>query len=208
MGEERTYFRRKLPHYQPKHATYFITFRLAETLPGEAVERLCGEREMKLGLVGQDNILSYKIHKQFFAKYDQLLNKGTHGPTWLKNDSIAKIVADTIHYWDGKRYTLLCYCIMPNHVHLVIENPVGQLDKLSYTLSPILHSIKRYTAREANKILQRSGAFWQHESYDHVVRDGKELERVIWYVLNNPVKAGLATDWQKWKWSFVRHDIY
>jgi hypothetical protein len=74
-------------------------------------------------------------------------------------------------------------------------------------LSLILFSIKRYTAREANKILGRKGAFWQHESYDHVVRDGNELSRIIRYVKENPVKAGLVNDWKDWKWSYVRKEV-
>jgi len=64
--------------------------------------------------------------------------------------------------------------------------------------------LKGYTANKANKILNRTGTFWQHESYDHVVQDEKELERVIAYVLNNPVKAGFVSTWQEWKWSYVQ----
>lgn len=77
----------------------------------------------------------------------------------------------------------------------------------NYKLTRILREIKGSTAREANKILKRSGAFWQHESYDHVVRDGKELERIIGYVLNNPVSAGFINDWKKWKWSYCKYEI-
>jgi len=206
MQDERVYFRRKLPHYQPRDATFFITFRLAGSLPPAAIERLRGARENELRVVGQVKILSNKIHEKYFAKYEDLLDGKTHGPTWLHDDRIAKVIADALHYWDGKRYQLLCYCIMPNHVHLVIK--AGPVNNLSdYLLSPITHSIKRHTAREANQILQRTGAFWQHESYDHVVRDGNELERIIWYVLENPVKANLTRDRNQWKWSYIKEGI-
>ncbi len=70
-----------------------------------------------------------------------------------------------------------------------------------------MHSLKRYTAYEANQILGRSGAFWQHESYDHFARDEKELERIIKYVLYNPVKAGLVDDWKSWKWTYCKYDM-
>jgi len=97
---------------------------------------------------------------------------------------------------------------MPNHVHVVLsindEALVGQFNKLSYRLSRILHSIKRYTAREANKLIGCYGAFWQHESYDHVVRDERELDRIVQYVLNNPVSAGLTKDPETWKWNYVK----
>ena len=75
------------------------------------------------------------------------------------------------------------------------------------SLYKILQSLKAYTARAANKILQRGGAFWLHESYDHVVRDEKELERIIWYVLNNPVKARLVKEWHEWPWLYCRPDM-
>ncbi len=70
-----------------------------------------------------------------------------------------------------------------------------------------MHNIKRNSAKQANKFLDRSGIFWQHENYDHYVRDEGELERIIKYVLNNPVKAGLVDDWEKWKWSYCKFNF-
>lgn len=95
---------------------------------------------------------------------------------------------------------------MPNHGHLVcapLKNPEGTY----FSLAKIMHSLKRYTAYEANQILGRSGAFWQHENYDHYVRDEAELERIIKYVINNPVKAGLVDDWKSWKWTYCKYDM-
>ncbi len=74
----------------------------------------------------------------------------------------------------------------------------------SYKVTAILASIKKYTALRANRILKRRGAFWQHESYDHVIRDEEELEHTVYYVLDNPVKAGLCRNWRDWKWSYLR----
>ena len=208
MNDQSIYFRRKLPHYQPSNATFFITFRLANSLPREIVMRLRKEREEELRLAGKNKILSYKVQRKYFGKFDEYLDRVNHGQMWLRDKRIAKLIADTLQYWNGKRYELQCYCIMPNHVHLVLtingETNVKQVNNLSYALSRILHSIKRHTAREANTLLGRTGAFWQHESYDHVVRNGKELERIISYVLHNPMTAGLTKDWQQWKWSYVR----
>jgi putative transposase len=121
----------------------------------------------------------------------------------LQNAVVAKVVSDAIHYRDGREYELLAHCIMPNHVHLVIT-----LERNDISLYKVLQSLKRFTAREANKILARAGAFWQHESYDHVVRDGKELLRVIAYVLRNPEKARLVDTWESWKWSYFREDVW
>lgn len=112
-----------------------------------------------------------------------------------------------------KEYDLLAYCIMPNHVHLVFTVRHDYISSIRakaratsttarYRVTDILRLIKGSTAREANKILHRTGTFWQHESYDHVVRDGKELERVVRYVINNPVKAGFVAKAEDWKWSY------
>jgi len=80
----------------------------------------------------------------------------------------------------------------------------GQDTILPYSVSKIMHSLKRYTGRQANLILGREGQFWQDESYDHVVRDEKEYERIVWYILNNPGKAGLVDSWEKWEWSYCK----
>jgi REP element-mobilizing transposase RayT len=72
------------------------------------------------------------------------------------------------------------------------------------TLGVIMKSLKGYTAHEANRLLGRKGEFWEAESYDHFVRDDTELARIINYVLNNPVKAGLVKDWRDWKWNWRR----
>jgi REP element-mobilizing transposase RayT len=70
-----------------------------------------------------------------------------------------------------------------------------------------MHSLKRHTAHEANLILGRDGTFWQHENYDHFARDEAELERIIKYVLYNPVKAGLVKEQKDWKWTYCKYDM-
>lgn len=89
---------------------------------------------------------------------------------------------------------------MLNHIHLVCP-PLEKLTGTYFSLTEILHSLKRHTASEANKILQRNGTFWQDESYDHFIRDDAELDRVVKYVLYNPVKASLVKEQTNWKWT-------
>ena len=91
---------------------------------------------------------------------------------------------------------------MPNHVHMLIG-----VERSDASLYRILQSLKSYTATESNTLLGRCGAFWQHESYDHVIRDDAELDRSIWCILQNPVKAGLCKDWRDWKWSYVKEGL-
>ena len=104
---------------------------------------------------------------------------------------------------------------MPNDVHMVIGvgehelfRPVGQIGNLSNKeLSKIMQSLKRFTAAEANNILHRSGTFWQDESYDHVVRSEAELDRIVRYVIYNPVKADFVKKWWVWKWTYSIFDL-
>jgi REP element-mobilizing transposase RayT len=131
--------------------------------------------------------------KRLFAKYDSLLDSNEMGINYLTIQTIAEIVKATIEYFNYKEYKVICYSIMPNHVHLVFELIDGNKG-----ISKIMQSIKRYSARKANIVLNRCGQFWQDESYDRLIRNEQELYNIVKYVLMNPVKAGLVDDWEKW----------
>ena len=203
-------YRRNLPHIQPEGATLFITARLAGSLPPEAIQRLRDEQTQRVRAIeemtapdeGKRQHL-YDEDKRYFGRYDALLDQAADGPTWLGDPRVAALVCEAIHYRDDRMYVLGAYCVMPNHIHLV-ATPLERADGAYHALSKNMHGLKGYTAREANLILGREGAFWQHENYDHYARDGRETERIIAYVLNNPVKAGLAASWEEWPWSYWR----
>jgi len=209
IKSESKYYRRNLPHWYIPGGCYFISFRLYGSFPRRKVIRIKKKYE-----TAKLKILSKKLHKNekrkmidrcwkmYFYRIDKLLAENRKSPDCLKNAQIARIVAKTLEYYDREEYSLSCYCIMPNHVHTVftlLEN-ARQLEK-------IMFSIKRYTAGEANKILKRKGQFWQHESYDHIIRNECELNRIVNYVLYNPVEAGLVSGWQQWQWSYVNNRI-
>ena len=199
----REFYKRRLPHIQIAGATYFITFRLANSLPIEALDRLAEEKRLISNLPGSQK---ESAHSAWFAKYDDYLDQALYGNQYLKNEQIADMVAESILFRDGKTYDLIAYCIMPNHGHLVCT-PLKKSGETYFGLTEIFHSLKRHTAREANKILQRTGTFWQDESYDHFVRDNAELERIIKYVLYNPVKANLVKEQADWKWSYCKYEM-
>lgn len=199
----REYYKRRLPHIQIAGATYFITFRLANSLPREALDKLTEERQ-RINKLPESQKES--AHRAWFTKYDDSLDQALHGNLFLKNEQVADMVAESLRFRDGKIYDLISYCIMLNHVHLVCT-PLEKLAGIYFGLTEILHSLKRHTAREANKILQRSSAFWQDESYDHFIRDDAEWERIVKYVLYNPVKAGLVKEQNDWKWSYCKYEI-
>jgi putative transposase len=108
---------------------------------------------------------------------------------------------DAIHYRNGKQYELICYTIMSNHIHIVFT-----ILNENVNLYTVLQRLKQFTATEANKLLNRKGEFWQEESYDRIVRDAKELSRIIQYVLNNPVKIGLVEDWRDYPFCYVNEN--
>ena len=202
------FYRRRLPHIQPNQATFFITTRLAGSLPNHVVKTLQEEQEYwhrRVELTTDKNEkqkLAHELGKRYFGEFDEYVNRASTGPMWLRMPEIAEVVTEALHFRDGKVYDLCCYTIMPNHLHLVIS-----VLRNDISLYRLLQSLKRHTSREGNKILKRTGAFWHHESYDHVVRDERELERILQYVLLNPVKAGLCKSWTEWKWSYIKPDL-
>jgi prepilin-type N-terminal cleavage/methylation domain-containing protein len=125
----------------------------------------------------------------YSERVESWLDKG-HGQCHMKDARIADMVASAIKHFDGKRYRLIAWRVMPNHVHVVFE-PFGDNQ-----LSKIMHSWKSFTAKEANDILKRAGEFWQPEYFDHLIRNENDLGRSVEYVLGNPQAAGL----QNWRW--------
>jgi REP element-mobilizing transposase RayT len=206
--EYRFNYRRNLPHYQPEHATLFITFRLVGSIPGVVLQELTEEYQQAAMMLqrqsesAQRDRALYLEQRRAFGKWDAALHTMDNSPRWLQDPQIAQLVADSLHYRHGQVYGLHAFCIMPNHVHMVIA-PLAKADGTFHSLASIMHSLKRYTAHQANLLLGREGDFWQHESYDHVVRGVEEYWRIVAYVLNNPVKAGLVQDWQDWPWSYL-----
>jgi REP element-mobilizing transposase RayT len=204
-------YRRNLPHIQPAGATFFVTFRLAGSLPAAVLGQLQAELEeakQQTAEVEDETERAretYRLQRRHFGRWDGYLDRAASGPTWLKQARIAKLVSESLSYRDGRVYGLDAFCIMPNHVHMVMQ-PLQQADGTFHSLSKIMHSLKGYTGRKANELLGRTGAFWQRESYDHIVRDGGEWERIVHYVLTNPVEADLVENWQDWPWSYCRED--
>ena len=192
--------RNVLPHLKREGGAYFVTFRLAGTLPAELIQRLKREREliMQQALMAK-RPLTWHEQEELFPWYssrvDAYLDAG-HGECFLKRTEIADLVTGALKFFEGQRYELRAWVVMPNHVHVVVW------PKPSWTLSDILHSWKSYTSSEANKILGRKGnSFWQEESYDHLVRDDEDMTRCCHYTTMNPVNAKLCACPEDWKWS-------
>jgi REP element-mobilizing transposase RayT len=169
---------RGLPHWDPGDAALFITWRLHGSLPA---------------LPPEWEVLPAS---QRFLTLDQGLDRVSTGPHWLKNPAVAACVARTLQYGAEVLglYDLAAWVIMSNHVHILVEphTPLARITK----------SIKNYSAKEANRILGRTGRpFWQNESYDRVVRNSKEFDEIVEYIEFNPVSAAVAEAPEAWRWS-------
>ena len=214
--------RRNLPHWYVPCAVHFVTYRLAGTIPLHVLQGLREERTRRLRQAPPEAAASRRwrrsVHGRFFTDYDRYLDSNRE-IAWLADPRVAALVRTSLHHYDGGLYHLLAYCVMPNHVHVLLQ-PTADLTPLDDRawpgdeeagrggpLAAIMRRLKSYTAREANKVLGRSGQFWQHESYDHWVRDDDELLRLVEYVIWNPVKAGLATEPHEWYWGSA-HDRF
>ena len=178
----------------------------------DIVEKLHHERDLfeieleKITNNQEKNEKAYLLSRHLFERWDKALDASNTGIKYLANTKVAKVVVESLHFRDGKVYELIAYCIMLNPIH-VIFTPLEESKDKYYSLSKIMHSLKRHTAHDANLILGRTGTFWQHENYDHFVRDNAELERIVKYVLYNPVKANLVKEQTDWKWSYCKYDM-
>jgi valyl-tRNA synthetase len=199
-----------LPHWTKAGAIYSVTFRLADSLPAGVLEQWKNERDKIVqNAKSQGRELTpheeQEIAHLHSEKVESYLDAG-HGQCYLREPKIAEITANALKHFDGQRYDLIAWAIMPNHVHVMLKPNEG------FDLPGILHSWKSYTANKANEILGCTGAFWQTEYYDHLIRDDKDFTNQINYIDSNPARA-LLEDWP-WKeikysfvWEILRTDV-
>jgi len=191
-GEELQSSRRRLPHWQQDGCTYFVTFRLHDSIPKGKLnewneERFRWLRSHQLDtsltldqILQQLNPKQKKIYYETYWKgYHDSLD-ACHGSCVLQDPNNSEILADALLFFDGDRYALGDFVVMPNHVHLLVTPSPNE------SLKQILHSWKRHSARAINQRIHREGQLWQHESYDHIVRNAEQLKRIQKYIANNP----------------------
>jgi putative DNA methylase len=166
-----------LPHLDGPSLVQHVVFRLADSLPA-----------------GLRNELAQARHSDRIAAIDAALDQG-HGRRDLAVPAVADLVETALLTFGADRYALIAWCVMPNHVHALLTISPG------YRLDRIVHSWKSYTAKEANRLLRRGGAFWAREYFDRFMRDSGHLARTAAYIEGNPVKAGLCEGLSDWRFS-------
>jgi putative transposase len=199
-----------LPHWQPAGATFFITMRLTGSIPKHIIEHIKAQkaidiREKQEEFKEDTHKLAtelYIIERRYFGIYDKELDRSNE-PYWLGEKHIAEIVKASIEFFEVEALTTHAYCIMPNHLHWVFSHKED-----AQVVWRILQRMKSFTAKQCNAILKRQGQFWEEESYDHIVPDAKEFDNIVWYTLQNPVKAGFVKKWEDWTFSFVEDGFW
>ena len=121
-----------------------------------------------------------------------------YGSCFLRDDRLAEIVQNALLHFDGDRYALHGWCVMPNHLHVLFTPGEG------YRMSGIVHSWKSFTSNQCNSLLGRTGSFWQKEPFDRYIRNERHYHNALAYIESNPVKAGLCNAAQDWLWSSAR----
>ena len=175
--------RRRLPHLYPQDGWLFVTWHLHGSLPPA---RYPPPGKPSAG--------------KAFVWMDRYLDTARQGPMFLGRPEVARLVVGALQRGlERGYYDLRAFVVMRNHVHVLLR-------PLQAT-APLLQWLKGSTAREANQVLGRTGQpFWQRESYDHWVREERQLERIVVYIENNPVQAGLATIPSQYRWSSAWKD--
>jgi len=183
-----------LPHWTQDGVTYFITFRLADSIPQEAMNEWSDQRAEWIRCHGMDpkefrsEMLSPEEQqdyaRRFGRRFHELLDSG-FGSCFLRKERNWRVVAETLEYFEGERYELGGLVVMPNHVHLLMTPKKG------FALSKIMQSVKSFSAKRINRNEGKTGQLWQIESYDRIVRNDRELEKYEKYIEANPVKANL-----------------
>ena len=170
-----------LPHWRQEDVTYFITFRLADSLPQVKLDLWRRERDDWLARHPEphDYVLRKDYHERFVERFQKWLDAG-YGECVLKRPEVRGVVAEALKHFVDSRYALREWTVMPNHVHVIVTPIAG------YDMSDILHSWKSYTANKLNRLLGRSGTLWQKETFDHIVRSPDGLERIEHYIHENP----------------------
>jgi len=176
------------PHFDAGPIPQFVTFRLSGSLP--QVKLLQWKVQLQSGQIDDA-----ELHR----KIESYLDRGM-GDCWLRNPGVTDMMQKALRHFDGQRYWLHGWVIMPNHVHVVFTPVAGNL------LPNIVQSWKSFSAKSANKLLERHGTFWQEDYFDRYVRDLDHFERILWYVAQNPIVARLCEKPEDWPYSHVGAD--
>jgi REP element-mobilizing transposase RayT len=187
--------RGKLPHWEVENGQYFVTVRLADSIPDDAVKRL-QEIHRALSAVTAQSAAFVDLKRQYFLSLEKYLDAGA-GECLLRHPLHASLIVDELMSLVDWFIEVPHYTIMPNHWHALIV-PGG---RCTHSLADIMKRVKGRTGNGIRKSIGGSGAVWQREWFDRWIRNEAEWDRTLAYIRNNPVKAGIVSAWQQHPWT-------
>ncbi len=179
--EETVRTRRNLPHWSQEGKLYFITWRLADSLPQKVLKQIEVDRKTWFQQYGGTALADMEpnVRQEWYRLFDHRVQKwldAGHGSCILRKPEAQRIMIDALHHFHGDRYHLGSYAIAGNHVHVLVSPHIG------VELSSVIHSWKSFTSNAINKALGRSGRLWMDEYFDRLLRNQTHLERVEEYI--------------------------
>ncbi|HBC85570.1 MAG TPA: hypothetical protein DCZ94_01315 [Lentisphaeria bacterium] len=193
-----SFYRRKLPHWTVRGRSFFLTIRLKNSIPRQELEEL-KNKTLKLKEESNKPGASNNFLETYICHLDSILDNSKDN-LFLQDPKVAKLIIDSL-LWIETNYTwkILSAVVMPNHLHILTAG-----EQATKSFNKVFSIFKGYTAREANIILSRKGAFWAPETFDHWCRTPFEEERIKKYIIDNPVKARLAGKSSDWPWMIIK----
>ncbi len=195
-----TAYARQLPHWRLPGAVYFITFRLADSIPQVILAEMQREADtwrqkiaVKANSLPDGALADWQEHQRArLLKLEMLLDEG-HGECLLREEPHRQVVTEALHHFEAQRCEMLAYAIMPTHVHALCR----MLDE--HRVEDVCRSWKWFTSQRIQRSLGRTGPLWQDESFDRLIRDADHYQTTVRYIAKNPAKARLqkneATVW-------------
>ena len=218
--EKKEFYRHYLPHYQQPGQAYFITWSLKDAVPAKALHSYTLQLEMLKShitmhkLEKSENFIiesledEYNaVRRKYIKAYNDLLDAERNPIINLSKPEYTEIIIGSLKFWEGKKLNNCAITIMSNHVHWVFEILEKDEEGNPVYLQDIMQSVKRFSANRINKLENRQGHLWQKENFDTTIRDNKHMYNAVNYTLNNPVAAGLVTDWKLWPGSWGSSDL-
>jgi putative transposase len=197
MVETLRFTRGNLPHWLVADHAFFVTIRLAGTIPKSVLMDLKSEREALVRASATETSLTDLSRRQFL-KVESCLHAVDNTRDWLTRPGVPEVVLANLDWLEKERgWNVYAATVLATHVHLLLRNNEGRSDHLMKDIG----SYKSYVATQANRVLGRTGTFWAREGFDHWCRDQDKVIGVARYICNNPVKAGLTSVWTDWRWT-------
>lgn len=228
--EKKEYYKHLLPHFQQPGQAYFITWILKDAIPHHALKRYTTKLQLLKAEIDRfdkgaevsnlrfnrgcnprhplspelETLLKeyYSLRKKYVKAYDDLLPVQECGLVNLTKPELLHVISEALFFWEGKRIENIAFCVMSNHVHWIFRLKEQDENGKPVYLQDIMHSVKRHTANQINKLTGGKGALWQKESFDTTIRDMEHEYNAVRYTLNNPVVAKLVQYWKAWSGSW------